>query len=128
MRAFSLLEVLVAVTLVGLAIITLVGVYVGGLKLTAHSQDHTAAVDLARELLEEIRELPWNELPAQDAAFDGRGPTARQGTFSLAPYPARGRYSVVVETSNRGALKVVKVRVRWGADQRTQLATMLSKP
>lgn len=101
-----------AVGLVGLAILTLVGVYVGGLKLAAQSQDHTAAIDLARQTLEEIRDLPWDQLPAE----------------GVTPYPPRGQFAVLVETTDRGQLKIITVRIRWAKAREAHLATMLSKP
>jgi prepilin-type N-terminal cleavage/methylation domain-containing protein len=122
---FTLLEVLLAMALVGVAILGLLGVYVSGLKAVAQQRDRTTAVDLARRTLEGIKAVPWSELPADDADFEG-GP--RAGAFPPSPYPGEGQFRVLVKVvADDPHLRTVTVRVRWGPSHEVKLATVLSE-
>ncbi len=118
-----------AIGLVGVAILGLVGVYISGLKLVAQGRDRTAATDLARQTVESIKDLPWDQLPPTTTRFAG-GP--RVGSFPPPPYPTpklnNMEYRVVVEVvADDPHLRTITVRVRWGARHEVVLATLLSE-
>ncbi len=57
----SLVEVLVAMTVLAIVIVPMVGMFEAGLRAATTSGDHDTARTLANEKLEEIRALPYSE-------------------------------------------------------------------
>lgn len=57
----SLIELLVAVAILAVALIPLLGLFLQGLKATEHSHKRTIAINLARDLQEEIRSKSFTE-------------------------------------------------------------------
>ncbi|MEX0802386.1 MAG: prepilin-type N-terminal cleavage/methylation domain-containing protein [Candidatus Binatia bacterium] len=53
-RGFTLLEILVAMTIVGLGVVTLLEVFSSGLRLGARSQVRTEAITYGRQIMDEI--------------------------------------------------------------------------
>jgi general secretion pathway protein I len=53
-RGFTLLEVLVAMTIVGLGVVTLLEIFSSGLQLGAKSQDRTEAVAYGRQVMDQF--------------------------------------------------------------------------
>ena len=126
-RAFSLLEILFATALIGFAIVTMIGVFMSGLKLVAQGRERTSAIDLARAELEAIQELGFDALPAGTASFDGT-PTGLP--FPPAPYPGatvnEQPFLMRVEVRPKDTfLKSVLVRVSWGESSQVTLQTLV---
>lgn len=69
-RGFSLLEVLVAVAVLGLALVSLLGLHVRNIDLIARDQRVTQATLLARALMTEVETGPFPELGALDGDFE----------------------------------------------------------
>lgn len=114
-RALSLLEVLLATALVGFGVLTLMGVFTGGLKLVEQGNNQAVAVDIARAVLDATRDQGYASIPAS-GSFTG-GPAV--GGFPPAPYPEttvnNQAYTVAVNCSTRDVhLKAVVAEVRWG--------------
>jgi prepilin-type N-terminal cleavage/methylation domain-containing protein len=58
-RGFLLLELLVAVAVLGIVLVPLLGMFLGGAVNNAHSRMVTTAAHLAREKMEELRSLGY---------------------------------------------------------------------
>ena len=73
-RGFTLLEVLVAVAVLGLALVSLLGLHVRNLALIAHDQRITEATLLARALMTEAEVEPFPEVGFTTGDFEDRYP------------------------------------------------------
>jgi len=75
-RAFSQVEILVAVAILGVGLLAVVGVLGMGLKSSKYSQQHTALVAHARQAIDLIRARGWAFQPAMEIYFQD-APTER---------------------------------------------------
>ncbi len=110
---------MLALGLLGLALLSLLIVFSGGLRLMADSAQRSQAAEVGREFLENLRQGPVN-LPAGSSRFDGSQPDPVVAGFPPAPYPAtrlEGRdYFLRVATDphpSLGGVIVVEVEVMW---------------
>lgn len=110
---FTLLEVLVALAILGLAVVTLIELSSQSLRLVKNSGEHQQAVLLADRLLSEAQ--PTDE--AVDAGRDGTFNWERRTT--LMPFPE----VLTPPGKEPPKLFAVTVAVRWGANQGIELAT-----
>jgi Tfp pilus assembly protein PilV len=69
---FTLLEVLVATTLLFVAVASLAGLSVMATQANAHAKTTTFAALLAARKIEELRALPWGLRRARQSAFGRR--------------------------------------------------------
>jgi general secretion pathway protein I len=69
-HGFTLLEVLVAVAVLGLALVSLLGLHVRNIDLIARDQRVTEATMLARGLMAEIDAGPFPDLGAEEGDFE----------------------------------------------------------
>jgi general secretion pathway protein I len=69
-RGFTLLEVLVAVAVLGFALVSLLGLHVRNIDLIARDQRVTEATMLARGLMAEVDARPFPELGATEGDFE----------------------------------------------------------
>jgi general secretion pathway protein I len=67
---FTLLEVLVAVAVLGFALVSLLGLHVRNIDLIARDERVTAATLLARALMTEVETGPFPDLGATDGDFE----------------------------------------------------------
>ncbi len=126
LAGLSLLEVVIALGLLGVALLSILAVFVSGLRLQSQAEQVTEATQLARELLEEIKASPAS-VP-NSGQFDGRIPDPRSGAFPPDPYPgvttSGGEFRLVVELSEKSPeLLSVTVEVWWGEGQKVTLQT-----
>jgi general secretion pathway protein I len=70
LRGFTLLEVLVAVAVLGLALVSLLGLHVRNIDLIARDQRVTEATMLARGLMAEVDAGPFPDLGVTDGDFE----------------------------------------------------------
>ena len=82
-QGVSLVELLVALAILGVALIPLLGVFTHALKTTEHSNKRTLAINLARDLQEEIRSRAFAE-PDLPTLGSGLSPYFPNGTT---PFP-----------------------------------------
>ncbi len=74
---FTLLEVVVAMTIVGLGVVTLLEIFSAGLRLTARSSARTEAITYGRSLMDEV-------LVRREMREGGEeGPVAEKGRWRL---------------------------------------------
>ncbi|MBI3928039.1 MAG: hypothetical protein HY319_21025 [Armatimonadetes bacterium] len=87
-----------------IALLTMIGVYISGARLMSRSRDISTATQIARQVMETLKERGYDQIPAGPAMFDGRAPDPTDPTrdFPPPPYP---------EVSRNGATFAVAVRV-----------------
>jgi len=114
-RGMTLIELLVAVLILGVSLAGLVGLWAFSFNTTAHSQDIGVAYSIARQEIERVRNIGFLWLPVKQQwvrGYDGLGnetPEANPhftATTIMDPYLSEG--SVITNTS----LRVVRVQVR----------------
>jgi type II secretory pathway pseudopilin PulG len=134
-RGLSLAETVLAVGLVGVAVLSLLLVFTNGMRLLTQSGQMTVATDIGREFMEQVR--------ANGAAlvvpgvYDSRQGDAADVSTGFPPYPyipaaplkrAKGEYYLVVTADNTGlppSTVAVKVEVYWNDSNRIVLETFL---
>lgn len=122
LRGLTLTEVLFALAIVAIAIISLVTLFLSGLRLLTRSADLQRCSELARRQVEAVLEMP--ALPPGTVSYDGRlnqAPDAATG-FPPPPYPAVAvddkSYPVLCALRPvTGDVRVLEVRVFYGPEQ-----------
>ena len=129
-RGFSLTEVLFALAFAAVAILTLLAVLIGGLRLLARSQELSEANSVARELMERIKARNYAH-PLTTEVFDGRTGAAPVDGFPPAPYPGRqGKYlyQTRVQVRQLDALRYdVLVQVFWGRARSLEMECIVTR-
>jgi uncharacterized protein (TIGR02598 family) len=129
-RGFSLAEVLFALAVGAVAVLTLIAVLIGGLRLLAKSQETSEATSVGRELMERIRARNYAH-PLGTEEFDGRVPDAAVDGFPPAPYPRKQLkfiYSTRVRVRQLDSVRWhVAVDVFWNQNSSLQLETVLTR-
>lgn len=117
-KGFSLLEVLVAMLILSIGLLTTAALTVGIIQSNGLSKKHTTATTLAREQMEDIRRRGYSGMP----------PTTIEDYNTITNYPWHKR---VTETSagNLGPnMKAITVTVYWDSDNRSvALQTILGR-
>ncbi len=123
-RALSLLEVLIAMGIVAVGLLTMVGVYLSGIQLMARGEQITLSSEVGRRFLEQVKAAGFDTIPNGNSHFDGRTNDPLQGTFPPVPYPAEGPYRLEVLTEQpETKLKAVTVRVFYDGPSHVMLQT-----
>ncbi|MCA9796903.1 MAG: hypothetical protein KC910_34070 [Candidatus Eremiobacteraeota bacterium] len=127
-RGFTLAEVMVALGLITIAVLTIIAAFTGALQLSSKSSEITAATGVGQDFLEAIRDAGYDFVPDGTYTFDGRRADPAIDGFPPDPYPVAqvdGRdYSLKVRVAPKGAtLKIVTVEVFWGNQSRIALET-----
>ena len=120
-QGISLLEVLVAMTLVSIAVLGMAGFSTVAIKGSALSQKMTKAVTLAQDSLEEIRRIGY-----RPSVFDQRSHIEAYGTIPGEPLFER----IVTTKPNTPAtgLQTITVKVAWDSDRHSvSFSTILSE-
>lgn len=100
-RGYSLLEVLIALSILGTAALALFAIAAYGLRYRTQGQERVIATGIATELMERIRVDGYLRIP-MDGHFDGRVPQPAVGGFPPLPYPAPAQdqdFKIEVQTS-----------------------------
>lgn len=122
-RGFTLLEVLVAATLLLIALAGLVPFFIAGLNQSSSVRYKSTATNIAREKMEEIRQLDYREIvdiPFLEGRF-GVAESVRGVVYNIS-------YGVVESGYGSGILKEVTVTVDWDAPPKVSpvsLTTMI---
>ena len=113
-RGFTLLEVLVAMTILGLALVALLQLSAQGLRLLRLSEDYQEAVRLADHLAHATE-------PEQERVEAGlQGSLRWERRITLVPVPEE----LTPAAGPRSRLYAVSVAVRWGRDRTLELASL----
>ncbi|MFQ5521158.1 MAG: prepilin-type N-terminal cleavage/methylation domain-containing protein [Candidatus Methylomirabilia bacterium] len=113
-RGFTLLEVMVALAILGLAVVTIIQLFSGGLRLLKLSGDHQQAALLADQKTRE-----WE--PQAEGIDSGQ-----QGEFEwerrVEPYSIPEELMGAEDSGLQ--LMRVSVEVRWSGNRRVEIATL----
>jgi len=113
-RGFTLLEVLVALTILGLAIVTLMQLSSQGLRLLRVSEDYQQAVGVADRIVRSTDVL-------QEGVDAGReGPFHWERRIALMPVPEE----LTPGAGPQPRLYTLSVAVRWGSNRTLELASL----
>ena len=117
-RGFTLLEVLVALAILGVAVVTLIELSSRSLRLVKTSGDYQRAVQLADRLAAETK--------ATDEAVDSGadGPFQWERKIALVAVPDELQPKETVPGKAPASLFAVTIDVRWGQSQQLELATL----
>ncbi len=119
---------MIALTLAAMAILTMIGIFIGGLRLLATGKERAVATGLGRELMEQIRIIPYAELI--DGTYRGQVDPPI-GNLPPPPYPQitvdnmEYIYTVTVATLRPG-LKSITLEVQWRNDSEVILQTYVA--
>ena len=115
---FTLLEVLVALTILGLAVVVLIELSSQSLRLVKTSGDYQAAMVLADRIATETQ-------PTEEAVESGEEGAFRwERRISLVPVPEELKPKETIPGREETRLFSVIIDVRWGRDQVVELATL----
>jgi len=126
--ALTLAEVIIAVGLLGLATLSLMAVFIGGLRLMSRSEVRTSASNLGNAVLESITDIGgFHAIPDTDRTFDGNVPDPTSSGFPPSPYPGNAEFTITVETKIvTASTRAVQVTVRWD-EGRVQLEKVFNE-
>jgi prepilin-type N-terminal cleavage/methylation domain-containing protein len=119
---FTLLEVLVALTIVAVAIVSLIELSAQGMRLLKLSGDHQRAVEIADRIARDTA-------PSEEGLDTGEeGQFAWERRISLVALPEE--LAPVRSAAGREPIPLfaVSVAVRWGRSQTIEVATLKSPP
>lgn len=110
-RGFTLLEVLVATAILGVAVVTLLGLHARNLALSSEAQELTIAGTLAGDVLTQARLEPSLDLGTTHGRFVARA-TAADGQSSIYGGPASAGYEWSRDVLATALPTLHQVRVR----------------
>jgi prepilin-type N-terminal cleavage/methylation domain-containing protein len=109
---FSVIELMVALTILGIGILGLANVFPLGSQTQVKDRLRTSGADLAQQKMEQLRMLPWSHSELNDGTHpNSSGETltlTEEGTFNR-------RWIVTTQAGTFSDMKLVTVRVRWTA-------------
>ncbi|MBI4589633.1 MAG: type II secretion system protein [Candidatus Rokubacteria bacterium] len=111
---FTLLEVLVALAILGLAVVTIIQLFSQGLRLLKVAGDYQQAVLLADQKAREMESIRQGIEAGQEGVF--------QWERSMTVTPVPEELTVLSPTPVR--LYRVSVQVRWGGNRSVEIATL----
>jgi len=117
-RGFTLLEVLVALTILGLAIVTLMQLSSQGLRLLRLSEDYQQAVLVADRVARSI------DVPQEGVDVGQEGPFRWERRVALVPVPEE----LTPGAGPKPRLYALSVAVRWGNSRTLELASLRAVP
>lgn len=117
-RGFTLLEVLVAMTILGLAIVTLMQLSSQGLRLLRLSDDYQQAVLVADRLVRTV------EVPQEGVEAGQEGPFQWERRVALVPMPE----ALTPAAGPKPLFYSLSVAVRWGGTRTFEIASLRAVP
>ena len=117
-KGFTLLEVMVALAILGLAVVTLIQLASQGLRLVKLAGEHQEAVLLADRVAREADASREGVENGQSGAFNW------ERRVALAPVPDE----LALAANSPAQLFQVTVAVRWGQNRAVELATLRNAP
>lgn len=111
---FTLLEVMIALAIVGIALVTLIGLETRTIQLAERQQRVTQSTLLAQEKMTEI------EIGSQSLSGTG----GREGMFE-SPFELY-RWTVDLEPTPLPGIEMVTVTVAWGEESRNEFVDLAS--
>ena len=107
---FSVIELMVALTILGIGIIGLANVFPYGSQTQVKDRLRTSGADLAQQKMEQLRTVAWSDANLTD----GTHPSNAGETLTLTSEGVfNRRWFVTTQAGNFADMKLVTVRVRW---------------
>ncbi|MEP7027474.1 MAG: prepilin-type N-terminal cleavage/methylation domain-containing protein [Candidatus Eisenbacteria bacterium] len=107
---FSIIELMVALTVLGLGILGIAAVFPLGSQMQVRDRMRTSGADLAQQKMEQLRNEAW----AGSNMTDGVHPASTGETLSMSNEGSfNRRWTVVTQAGAFSEMKQVTVRVRW---------------
>ena len=123
-RGFIMAEVVIAIMIIGIALIAITGMFIQSTKATSGAAEYTAATNLAQKQLELLKLQPhtyWKNMIVTTAI-------AWQGTVGETdPYSVATTATVSAENSNLVEVVVVVSWTQQGQPRQVQLTAFYSK-
>lgn len=117
-KGVTLIEVMLALGILAVALLSLIAVFTSGLKLARASDQVTTASTVGQEFLELVKGKGYTQTAV--GTYDGRVSTPQDTAtgFPFAPYPSvkreSGDYTLVVDCQDvTSTIRGVKVEVYW---------------
>ncbi len=125
-QGFTLIEIMVAVLLLLFAMAGIVPFFLGGLSQASTVRYKSIATNVARERMEQIRQLDYREIEEQEAIDKGLPSLTERFGSSAAQRDLNFDITYVVEESayEEGTLKKVTVNVGWIEPPRVSAAAI----
>jgi type II secretion system protein I len=101
-KGFTLLELIIALGILSTALLALLSLSITVLKVNKHSQNHTAALQLAQEKMESLKALPFDELKGENE--NGLTTGTVQTLFQR---------ETIIQRQDASGLAEITVRVLW---------------
>jgi prepilin-type N-terminal cleavage/methylation domain-containing protein len=109
-RGFSVIELMVALTVLGIGIIGLANVFPYGSQTQVKDRLRTSGADLAQQKMEQLRTVAWSDANLTD----GTHPSNTGRTLTLSSEGNFNRlWFVTTQAGTFSDMKLVTVRVRW---------------
>ena len=114
-RGFSVIELMVALTILGLGILGLASVFPLGSQTQIKDRMRTSGADLAQQKMEQLRQDTW----ASSNLTDGTHPASSGETLTLTDEGTYNRrWIVATQAGSFSDMKKVTVRVSWSVGRR----------
>ncbi len=117
-RGFTLLEVLVAMVILSLAVVTMIQLSSQGLRLVKLSGDHQEATRLADRIARAT------EVKAEGVDGGQEGPFTWERRIALVPVPKEFASATGPASGPTVELYSLSIAVRWGSGRSVELATL----
>ena len=131
-RGLTLAEVILSLGLLAIVGLAMMGAFVGGNQMAQKSVDMSAATDVSREFIEQVKAGSFEKTTV--GVFDGSVPTPIDpaNEFPPAPYPLVRRnnvdFTLVVTCEDYSVTtRLVKVRVFFGKSGQTEMGTLIHR-
>jgi prepilin-type N-terminal cleavage/methylation domain-containing protein len=115
---FTLLEILVALTIVSLAVVSLIELSAHSMRLLKLATDHQRAVELADHMVRDT------EVSEEVVDSGEEGPFAWERRVTVVPMPPELEPAQDATGEEAPRLFAVSVSVRWGRGQTVEVATL----
>ena len=127
-RAFSLIEVVIAIGIFAFAIVPIIGLLGSGMGTLKDSMSDTVRSDIARRVVGEYQRMPYSNLVASTSFFDsegGRLASSNAETIFIAIATLSNPPSLISADPNNARMLVVTVQHFRETNSRTRYSQML---
>lgn len=120
-RAFSLVELVIAIAILGLGLVGAMRVFPVGLRASQRAQLRSRAALAAQQTLESLKLKPWEQLIEEETSQE-------EGGFTVVTKVSR---PVLEHVTDASSIKALEISVQWneeGKPRTLTLATYVYRP